>query len=65
VLVPEARPVSLFLIAIAVALRWPEKKKWVCEYCGVVYDNRSLRGSPRDRSRAEDQARLGGISTAR
>ena len=59
VLVPEARPAGCFLIALALVLRWPAKRKWVCEYCGVVYDDASLRGAPRDKSRAEDQARLG------
>ena len=58
-LVPEARPASGVLIALAIVLRWPAKQKWVCEYCGVVYDNASLKGAPRDKSRAEDQARLG------
>ena len=64
-LVPEARPASCFLVVLAIVLRWPAKQKWVCEHCGVVYDNASLKGSPKDKSRAEDQARLGEACSTR
>ena len=65
VLVPEAWPASCFLIVLAAVLRWPAKQKWVCEYCGVVYDKASLKGAPKDKSRAEDQARLGEVCSTK
>ena len=57
--VPETRPGSFVAAGVGVMLMWPRRKKWVCEYCGVAYDQASLRGP------LQDPTRVDGASTVR